>query len=60
MEDLAAAVRVVAMLLEVLRQRGEVAHKAAPVAVEVVQMQRVWTSPGQQGIATGCAQCLLK
>lgn len=59
MKHFPTAVRVVAMLLEVLRQRREVAHEAAPVAVEVIQMQRVRTSPGQQGIAAGCAQRLL-
>lgn len=59
MKHFPTAVRVVAMFLEVLRQRGEVTHKAAPVAVEVVQMQCVRTSPSQQGIAAGCAQRLL-
>lgn len=60
MEHLATAVGVVAVLLEVLRQRSKVAHKAAPVAIEVVQVQGVWTSSSQEGIAAGCAQRLLR
>ena len=59
MEHLAAAVGVVAMFLEVLWQCRKVAHKVAPVAVEIVQVQGVWTSTGQQRVATGCTQRLL-
>lgn len=60
MEDLATAIGVVAMLLEVLRQGRKVAHKAAPVAVEVIQVQGIWTSASQQGISARRAQRLLK
>lgn len=59
MKYLAAAVGVIAVLLKVLRQGRKITHKAAPIAVEIVQMQRVWTSTGQQGVAAGCAQRLL-
>lgn len=59
MEHLTAAVRVVTMLLEVLWQRGEISRKAAPIAIEIIQMQCVRTSSSQQGIAAGCAQRLL-
>lgn len=60
MEDLSAAVGVIAVLLEVLRQRGEVSGEGAPVAVEIVQVQRIRTSSCEQGIPAGRTQRLLK
>ena len=44
-KDLADGVGLVAVLLEVLRQRGEVARGVAPVRVKVVEPGGVW-SPG--------------
>ena len=44
-KDLANGVGLVAVLLEVLRQRGEVARGVAPVRVKVVEPGGVW-SPG--------------
>ena len=41
-EDLANGVGLVAVLLEVLRQRGEVARDVAPVRVKVVESCSVW------------------
>ena len=47
MEDLADGVGLVAVLLEVLRQRGEVAGDIAPVRVKVVEFRGVG-SPGRK------------
>ena len=44
-KDLADGVCLIAVLLEVLRQRGEVARGVAPVRVKVVEPGGVW-SPG--------------
>ena len=46
-EDLADGVGLVAVLLEVLRQRGEVAGDIAPVRVKVVEFRGVG-SPGRK------------
>ena len=42
-KDLADGVGLVAVLLEVLRQRGEVARGVAPVRVKVVEPGGVWS-----------------
>ena len=42
-KDLADGVGLVAVLLEVLRQRGEVARGVAPVGVKVVEPRGVWS-----------------
>ena len=59
MEDLTHADRRVAMLLEVLRYRREVAADAPEVGDEVVHVRRVGPPSGEQRRATGRADGLL-
>ena len=48
-EHLAHPCSQVAVLLEELRQGGEVAGVLPPVGVEVIEPGRVWSSRGQEG-----------
>ena len=59
MEDLAHGLRDVAVVLEVLRQRGVVARQVSEVDRQVVGAGRVGTSPGQEGRPAWRAQGLL-
>jgi len=60
MEDLSTAIGVISVLLEVLRQSGEISGESAPVTVEIVQMQSIRSSTREQRIPAGCTQGLLK
>lgn len=60
MEDLATAVGVVAMLLEVLRQGGEVSGKGPPVTVEIVKVQGIRSSTSEERISAGSTKSLLE
>jgi len=59
MEYLSTAVGVISVLFEVLRQSGKVSGESAPVTIEIIQMQSIWSSTCEQGITTGCTQRLL-
>lgn len=59
MEDLSTAIGVISVLLEVLRQSGEISGESAPVTVEIVQMQSIRSSTREQRIPAGCTQGLL-
>lgn len=49
----------VAILLEVLRDGGEVSSVGPPVGVEVVQARGVGSPPGEEGHAARGTHCLL-
>lgn len=59
MEDLATAVGVVAVLLEVLRQGGEVSGESPPVTVEIIKMQCIRSSASEKRISAWCTKSLL-
>lgn len=59
-EDFSDGLGEVTDLFQVLRKSGEVAGEIAPVAVEVVQVESVWTATGQEGVATRSAEGLLE
>lgn len=44
MENLSYSLGVVSIFLEVLRQSCKIAGSCAPVAIEVVEVKRVWSS----------------
>ena len=59
-EDLAHGLGNVAVVLEVLGQRGEVAGQVPEVDTQVVGASRIRTSSGQEGRPAGGTQCLLR
>lgn len=50
----------IAVLLEMLRKRREVACMRPPIGIEIVQSCCIWTSTSQEGRSAGAAKCLLQ
>ena len=59
MEDLADGLRDVAVVLEVLGQRGEIARHLPEVVLQVEDARGIWAAPGQERGSAGGANRLL-
>lgn len=59
MKHFANRLCIVSMLLKELWKCSEVTTKITPVAVEVIEAQCVWSSTGQERVATWSTQSLL-